>query len=286
MSLEVIVPSLQDEGQPPLEEHKEDLSSGLDSELSEEELAAIAKEEETPEKPETPETPEVIPPVVPVVPVVPSAVEEELASLRAISREQKRVLAVLETQNKEFREALEKAEIIPPVDEEAIRASQEAFSAREMQLQTLLEAMKLNSAYADVEEVVSQDKFDTLVSMMAANIVQSEGGNQSKIEIDLTSAIWAQPNPYRYMYDRIKEFHPSYAKKVEAEAPPKEELPKAVVDKKPVVVPAKVPDSIVNIPGGAGTKGWTSAMIDALDEYELAKVPKDVYELYLKNDLA
>ena len=46
MSPEVIVPSLQDEGQPPLEEHKEDLSSGLDSELSEEELAEIAKEEE------------------------------------------------------------------------------------------------------------------------------------------------------------------------------------------------------------------------------------------------
>ena len=283
MTTEVVVPSLQDEGQPPLEEHKEDLSSGLDSELSEEELAEIAKEEETPEEPKAPETPEVVPPVPPAAP---SAVEEELASLRAISRDQKRVLAVLETQNKEFREALEKAEIIPPIDEEAIRLSQEAFSAREMQLQTLLEAMKLNSAYADVEEVVSQDKFDTLVSMMAVNIVQSEGGNQAKIESDLTSAIWAHPNPYRYMYDRIKEFHPSYAKKVEAEPPPKEELPKAAVGKKPVVVPAKVPDSIVNIPGGAGTKGWTSAMIDALDEYELSKVPKDVYELYLKNDLA
>ena len=284
MTTEVVVPSLQDEGQPPLEEHKEDLSSGLDSELSEEELAEIAKEEETPEEPKAPETPEVIPPVPPVV--APSAVEEELASLRAISRDQKRVFAALETQNKEFREALEKAEIIPPIDEEAIRLSQEAFSAREMQLQTLLEAMKLNSAYADVEEVVSQDKFDTLVSMMATNIVQSEGGSQAKIESDLVSAIWAQPNPYRYMYDRIKEFHPSYAKKVEEEPPPKEELPKAAVGKKPVVVPAKVPDSIVNIPGGAGTKGWTSAMIDALDEYELSKVPKDVYELYLKNDLA
>jgi hypothetical protein len=88
------------------------------------------------------------------------------------------------------------------------------------------------------------------------------------------------------MYDRIKEFHPSYAKKVEAEPPPKDGPPKVVVEKKPVVIPAKVPDSIINIPGGAGAKGWTSAMIDALDEYELSKVPKDVYELYLKNDLA
>jgi hypothetical protein len=212
--------------------------------------------------------------------------EDEVTSLRQLARQQRNELAELRAQNEEHKKALEKAELLPKEDEEEVKKANEIITSRAGQLSTLLEAMKVSPKFEDVEEVVSQPHFDDLVEMMAEYIVSQQGGSLPTVVRSIVSEIWSLPNPYRYMYEKIKEFHPDYIKSIEGgEGKKGEEKDKG--KKKEELVAPKVPGSIQDIPGGGGVvKGWTSAMIDALEEDELSKVPPDVYDLYLKNQLS
>lgn len=216
--------------------------------------------------------------------------EDELTTLRRTAREQKRELDNLKAKAEETAKALEKAGLTEPPSPEEIAKAEEAQAAMQMKLDVLLEAMELSPKYEDVRTVVSQDNFDDLVEMMAAYVVETEGGKLNQRVNEITGAIWGLPNPYKYMYEKIKEFHPKYRKPADEEGKAKDgkegKPPDGKEEKPPAKLPGKVPGNITDIPGGGdGNKGWTSARIDALDEEDLHKVPADIYEKYLQNEL-
>lgn len=208
---------------------------------------------------------------------------EELAELRQVAREQKRQLDKMMVDLSTAQEALKKAEILPPDDAEAIKKSEEFKELKAFNLDTILEIMELNPKFEDVREVVSQRHFDDLIEAMAKYVVAEEGGSLSEQVVRIETAVWKMTNPYKYMYTQIKNHHPDYVKLPVEERKVEE---KKVAGTKESVNPPKIPGSIHNLQGGSsGSGGWTSSMIDALDEMELSKVPREVYDAYLRNEL-
>jgi len=212
------------------------------------------------------------------------AIEAERAELRQAAREQKREVDRLNIELEKATKALKKAELLPEDDPEVAKKTEELAAIRQSQLETLLETMELNPKFEDVREVVSQSNFDDIVEAMAKHVVATEGGKLMERVKEVELAIWGLPNPYKYMYQKIKEFHPAFTKPA-GEGKGKEEEGKGK-EKSSDSPPPKVPGSVHNIPGGgSAATGWTAAMIDDLPEDELHKVPRDVYDKYLKNQL-
>jgi hypothetical protein len=212
------------------------------------------------------------------------AIEAERAELRQAAREQKREVDRLNIELEKATKALQKAELLPEDDPEIAKKTEELAAIRQSQLETLLETMELNPKFEDVREVVSQSNFDDIVEAMAKHVVSTEGGKLMERVKEVEIAVWRLPNPYKYMYQKIKEFHPAFAKPA-GEGKKKEDDEKGK-EKPPDSPPPKVPGSVHNIPGGgSAATGWTAAMIDDLPEDELHKVPRDVYDKYLKNQL-
>jgi len=203
--------------------------------------------------------------------------DAEVRELRALLREQKREMTELRMQMQGTSKALKDAGVLDEgeEDEEQKRLMQQQEALRAQQLETMLEMMRLNPKYEDVDEVVSQEHFDDMVEAMAEVYAEKTGVSKGEAVMAVEDWIWSQPNPYKLMYAQIKQYHPDYAKQ-----PPKGGggEPKG---------PAKAPSSIQAMAGGGGADaaGWTAAKIDALPEDELDKVPRDVYALYLQGKL-
>jgi len=203
--------------------------------------------------------------------------EDELVNLRQIAREQKRTLETLEAELAKTNKLLEQTNLVSDEDKEKQAALQYGQQVRAEQLQTLLDVMEMNPKYEDVSEVVNQAHFDDVVESMANALVAKNGGNVDEVRRGLEAEIWSLRNPYKYMYGMIKQYHPAYAKAPEVK-------PGEVVKGKE---PIKTATSIQDLPGGGAgaTSGWTAAKIDALPEIELSKVPNDIYDKYLRNEL-
>jgi hypothetical protein len=170
-------------------------------------------------------------------------------------------------------------EDIPLSDVEQLQADiADLGETRAGELTQLLEVMELNPKYEDVKVVCSRRNFDDILEMAAVDVAQSKGISETTAALLLEREVWANANPYKYMYDLVKGYHPKYQGRVQEEA--------AVVTKRKVA--ADAPVSVSGIAGGdAGiTSGWTSSKIDALAETDLGKVPPDVYEKYLQGTLA
>ena len=203
--------------------------------------------------------------------------DAEVRELRALLREQKREMTELRMQMQGTSKALKEAGVLDEgeEDEEQKKLLQRQEALRAQQLETMLEMMRLNPKYEDVDEVVSQEHFDDMVEAMAEVYAERTGVSKSEAVMAVEDWIWSQPNPYKLMYAQIKQYHPDYAKQ-----PPKGSggEPKG---------PAKAPSSLQAMAGGGGADaaGWTAAKIDALPEDELDKVPRDVYALYLQGKL-
>lgn len=221
--------------------------------------------------------------------------KDESQTLRALAREQKRELDRQSVELEKMRRQLEKSGLVDEEDKKIEAAEQAqakaAYDLKMTNLSLLLETMKVNPKYEDVETVVSQDHFDDLVEAMAQVYVKENGGSLSQATKLIESHIWNQPNPYLYAYERIKTYHPAFRKPVvdDAAAKAKAEAEAAAKakgngkDKKPVI---DVPGSVAGMAGGgSGPGGWTAAMIEALEEEELPTVPKDQYEKYLRGEL-
>jgi len=195
------------------------------------------------------------------------ALQAELEALQEQTREQSRTISTLEKALTRLNDILVKAKLVEEEDPEAAAVAAEAEKTRDQQLATMLELMELNPKFQDVKQVVSRKRFDDIVEQLARVKVTKEGGRLVDRVVEIEDEIWGMTNPYRYMYGKIKEFHPDFAK-------PKsdEETPTDIHD---------IPGARSNPKAGA----WTAAVIDALDESELDKVPADVYEKYLKNEL-
>jgi vacuolar-type H+-ATPase subunit I/STV1 len=148
----------------------------------------------------------------------------------------------------------------------------------------ILAVMEVNPKYDDLYEVCTGAKFEDIFERVAQFRSSENGSNFSTELVKIKAEVWSMPNPYKYMYETIKEFHPDYAKKdVEKEVSKETKTAKEVLASKKVVT---APGSVANLGGGDETKsGWTSEKIDSMPESQLHTVPKDVYKKWLAGDL-
>ena len=147
-------------------------------------------------------------------------------------------------------------------------------------LDILLETMEQNSKYEDIREVCSRGNFDDIFEVIAAEATK-DGGNLDETLLEVELNVWNKSNPYKYMYDLIKKYHPTYAKK-EGAAEPGDKKKEEGKDKTPV----KAPGTIADKGGDSNLKsGWTAKRIDDLPEDELHTVPKEIYDKYMYGEL-
>lgn len=179
----------------------------------------------------------------------------------------------------------EETEIKPSRIEELQSSINKVAETRGPVLETLLETMELSPKYADIREVCSQGNFSELVAMAADAVAKKENRDPVEVGLELEAAIWSEPNPYKTMYNLVKEHHPRY-RVVKTETKKTEEKVEEKKEEKTKVA-AKTAASIADAGTGAKVSmaGWTAARIDQMDESELTQVPGDVYEKYLQGAL-
>jgi hypothetical protein len=262
----------------------EEVETETATETSEAEVTVETKEEsvvETPDETGT-ETPEAK--SDPTPDKAPDA--DELTQLRALLREQNRRLRELQGKvEKSTEELKEKGYIEEPTPEESAEVEQ-LSSTRAALLETVLETMRINPKFEDVDSVVTQHRFDDMIEGYAYAVAKQQGGSAEDYIDAVAAKVWAMPNPYRYMYENIKKYHPDFASKEEEVKPDVTAAPAPASEpRKPK--PHTAPATISNLPASSETaaSGWTSARIDSMPEEELGKVPKDVYQRYLSGDL-
>jgi len=232
--------------------------------------------------------------------------DEEVRELRELTRSQKIQLDRVQREYERVNKLLKEKGLIDEDDEKARKDADDTaravYDQRVAVLGDMLEVMKVNPKYEDVEEVVSQRNFDDMVTAMAKFHVSKNGGDLSEVMTEVEREIWALPNPYKYMYDMVKKFHPAYVQPKEKASIIKEvqealgqkpdsdgkgkESEKGKVETKGAKIKDQVP-SLQDLPGAGGKDGggWTSARIDAMDEEDLHTVPRDIYEKYLAGAL-
>lgn len=219
----------------------------------------------TPEVPVDQETPE--------QPAQPAPTDDP--ALRSLLREQARQIKAL---NDKLEAATKELQGKGIIDEPEIDAAvTQRNEIRAMHLETLAETMRLSPKYEDLDSVVSQSRADDIIDAYADAYAKDKGGNAEDYRQMVAAQIWKMPNPYKFLYEKIKEVHPDFKTQV-APTPPPAQAPK----------PHVAPPSVSTIPASSPTtaSGWTSARIDAMSEEELNTVPADVYKKYLENDLA
>ena len=210
----------------------------------------------------------------------PKESEGELTALRALLRQQNQKLRALEKQAQRTQKELVEKGVVEEPDEEEAAQRNAASAMRASQLETILEVMRLNPRFEDVDEVVTQSRFDDMVEGFATVIAKERGEKVEDVIDAVQSKIWSMANPYRFMYEKIKEHHPDFQK-------PKEDPTKLPVKPEMKKEPKQTPTTVSKLAAGdADTQsGWTSARIDAMPEEDLGKVPRDVYEKYLSGEL-
>lgn len=199
--------------------------------------------------------------------------ESENKELRVLLRDGKRATDELTRRIEASEAALDKAGLVTEEEKQAAAEQQAGFDTRKRELDNILEATRLSRKYDDVDTVVSQANFDSTVDIMAGEYAVQNGVSQGVAVEAVEGWVWSLTNPYRFMYEKIKETHPSYSK-VKEDGKGK--------------LPPNAPGSIQDIHGGAGDTtltGWTAARIDGLPEDKLDTVPKDIYAKYLRNEL-
>jgi len=212
--------------------------------------------------------------------------EEEIRTLRQILRDQKREMSLLKSK---VDRADRKATAGLDEDDEALKEDHSPVEVlvneinrisgeRGAQLELLAETMSETQKYTDIYDVCTKENFSDMFEALGEGIAQQERIPAEQAMLQAEVMVWQMSNPYKYMYNLIKEHHPRFAK-----AKPVEEVAKPSGKEK---TPAKAPASIAGMGGSDTSKsGWTSARIDALPEDELDTVPVDVYSRYLRNEL-
>ena len=226
-------------------------------------------------------------------PDVVKVLQEEVKDLRQMVRTSKRELTITqaklerlgekpardededEDEGEGKKEGKEKEESLSTI-EELQGAIAHIGATKGASLDILLETMEQNSKYEDIREVCSRGNFDDIFEVIAAEATK-DGGNLDETLLEVELNVWNKTNPYKYMYDLIKKYHPSYVTKEGAAEPG---------DKKKDKTPVKAPGTIADKSGDSNLKsGWTAKRIDNMPEDELHTIPKDVYAKYMKDEL-
>jgi len=214
---------------------------------------------------------------------------DEVTELRKILREQKRELSLLKAKqsrvdkrtskviDEETGEEKDIEEELTPI-ETKIAAREQLAAERGGQLEIMLEQMSDTKKWSDVKDVVTEDRVEEIIDVIAEHITGKEGGELEENRLDVELSVWSIANPYKYMYDLIKQYHPDYNKE-------DSKTKTNVTEKSKKKEPAKTNASIGGLKGSGDKGGWTAAKIDAMDELDLKDVPRDVYNKYLRNEL-
>ena len=212
------------------------------------------------------------------------ASKEEISELRGLLRE-------LRNDNISLRTRLEAAEKVQKgdfgtegkatEDSDLVKYSNILKEVSARDFSEITAVMEVNPKYEDLAEVCSGRHFADIFENVATYRSENGGVDFNTELVKVKAEIWSMPNPYKYMYDTIKEYHPDYA----AKKTDKTETPAAkdVIKEKPVV---KAPASVASLGTGDETKsGWTAEKIDNLPEGKLHTVPKEVYKKWLAGEL-
>lgn len=250
-------------------------------------------------------------------------IEQENILLRTQLREQRRKLAIMEAQmsrlvkrkatpaeaedddddlddsgkKKEEEESLSEIETLQAELDNVAESRSQALS-------DMLATMSLNPNYTDVEEVCTQSRFQDIFEAAATDLVSKEGGDPVAAQIAIELNVWKKSNPYLYMYDIIKKFHPDFVKVESNAASENNEDDKDKgkdkendkdksgddkgTSKDKEKKPANAPLSALDLSRGGGGKNlgeWTAEKIDNLPESELSTVPDDIYQMYLSGEM-
>ena len=220
----------------------------------------------------------------PVAPKDKTGDADEVSQLRIILREQNRRLREMQQQLEKSNKSLTEKGLIEEPDEEEVAEAQKADAIRAIQLETILETMRINPKFEDVDEVVTQSRFDDIVEGFAFAQSQKNGGTAEDYIDAVAAKIWSMPNPYRFMYENIKQYHPDFKKPEVKDEPPTPAPSQTPAKSEPK--PTTAPPSVSNLPSSVSESGgWTAARIDGMAEEELSKVPKDIYQKYLSGEL-
>ena len=220
----------------------------------------------------------------PVAPKDKTGDADEVSQLRIILREQNRRLREMQQQLEKSNKSLTEKGLIEEPDEEEVAEAQKADTIRAIQLETILETMRINPKFEDVDEVVTQSRFDDMVEGFAFAQSQKNGGTAEDYIDAVAAKIWSMPNPYRFMYEKIKQYHPDFKKPEVKDEPPTPAPSQTPAKSEPK--PKTAPPSVSNLPSSVSESGgWTAARIDGMAEEELSKVPRDIYQKYLSGEL-
>lgn len=201
--------------------------------------------------------------------------DEEVGQLRQLLREQKRQISILEGKVDISVDA--EGNEIPSRIQELQDSLNTLAESREAQLELLVTSMSETEKYADVSSVCTDMRFGDIFDAVASELSDTEGIDFNEALLEVEKSVWSRANPYKYMYEIIKEYHPDFAKE-EKEKEGEKKVLKAV----------DIPGSVGNI---SGTKietsidGWTATKIDNLPESELGSVPANIYSKYMKGEL-
>lgn len=223
--------------------------------------------------------------------------EKELSELRALAREQKRELTVMketvERMNKVQQGEVGDTTHTEPGELEKLQA--EILSVKQERSSFLTESkalMEINPKFEDIDSVITTRRVSDIIELAAAALAPKYSKDEVTMSLIIEKNIWSMPNPYKYLYELIKDNHPDFSKKEVAVEKKEGEEKKEVVTKHPDSKVTDKPTTVITptaissvTSGTQNNGGWTSARIDDLPESELSKVPKDVYAAYLAGEL-
>jgi len=209
--------------------------------------------------------------------------DEEIRRLRAKTREQEKDGRALRQKVESLDRKLTESGLVKDEEEEGSEGETPEEAAMRIKLETLAETMKLNPNYSDLDDVVTEDRYNDTIEGAVARLIEDGYGKDEAYNM-ANDYVWSRPNPYKYMYELIKKGHPDFAekevagddKKADSTAKDKADKPKK-----------EVAPSIGKVPGSGGKDagGWTAARIDDLPEGRLNEVPPATYEKYLAGEL-
>ena len=266
-----------------------------------EDKAEIQEGETSEEESEKPTEPEPEPETVTISKKEYENLQNQTKELRTVTLQQKRQMATLESRINRLAKPKavdasdelgdDQTETTKPSEDEVLEQSlQQVKESRAGLIDAMLDVMEDSTKFADVKTVCSDGRVSDIVNAVASQIAQDEGVSYHTAALKVENHIWTRANPYKYLYGLIKEYHPDFASKAEAQdksAEAGEGKEGAATTGKKSQKPVKAPGSVADLPGvhDAKSSGWTAAKIDDLPEDELGKVPPDIYDKYMAGEL-